>query len=67
MIISPVFPFEDAAYGMYDTDILVDIASEYGCGVYAEALKNSHQKQHCTKIRSCVCVVRKQDTLFDAV
>ena len=67
MIILPVCSFEDVAYGTYDTYSCISIISGYGRELYAKALGNSHQKQHCTKIRYCVCGVRKQDTLFDAV
>ena len=37
MIISPVFSFEDVAQDLYVTDGHIDITSEYGRGVYANA------------------------------
>ena len=38
-IISPVCSFEDVAYGMYKNSGQIDIASEYGCEVYANVLE----------------------------
>ena len=61
------FSFGDVAYVMYNTDSSISIASKYVCHVYAKELEKSHQKRHRTKIRSCVCGVHKQDTLFDDV
>ena len=67
MILSPVFPFEDVAYGTFNTSVHTAIASEYGCGLYAKSLENYHKKLHRAKIRYFICGVHKQDTLFDAV
>ena len=52
---------------MYDTADCIYIASAYSCDVYDNALEKIYQKQHHMKILSSVCVVHKQDTLFDAV
>ena len=48
---------------MYYTAGRIPIDYEYYCDVYANALK----KQHITKIKSYVCVVRKQDTIIYAI
>ena len=67
VIISPVFSFGGVSYGTYDAAGRMSIFCEYGRDVYTKGLKNSHQKQYHMKIRYCVCGVRKQDTLFDAM
>ena len=38
VIIFTVFYYEDVAYGIYDTDGCIAIASESGCDVYAKKL-----------------------------
>ena len=67
VIIFPVCSFEDVEYGMYNTAGLIAIVFEYGHDEYAKSLEKSRQKKYYTKLRSCVCGVCKQDTLFDAV
>ena len=67
MIILPVCFFEDVAQGMYDTYGCIAIASEYGHDTYANALEFFHKKQHYMNILSSLCVVCKQDILFDSV
>ena len=52
---------------MYDTAGCIAIASEYGCGVYANVIENISFKKYHMKILSCLCLVRTQDALFDAV
>ena len=52
---------------MYITYRRIDIASAYGCDVYANVLVDFNQKQHHMKILSSLYSVRTQDTLFDAV
>ena len=66
-IISPVCSLEDVAQGVIETDGRIAIASAYGCDIYAIVLEMFHQKQHHTKILSSLCLVHKQDNLFDAV
>ena len=67
VITSPVFIFEDLAQGVYVTDGCIVIASEYGCGVYANALELFHKKQHHMKVLSSLYSVRTQYNLFDAM
>ena len=52
---------------MYDRAGRIYIASAYGYNVYDNALYKIVLKQHRMKILSSICVVRKQDTLFNAV
>ena len=44
MIILPVFSLEDIAYGVYDTAVIIAIASEYGCDVYDNVLEKLSSK-----------------------
>ena len=67
MIISPVCSFEYVSCGIYDTTGCISISSEYGCDMYTNALEKISSKWNCANIRSYICVVHKQDTLFDAV
>ena len=39
MIILPVFPLEEVSQGVYVTAGRIDIASEYGCDIYANILE----------------------------
>ena len=55
------------SYTPYDTSGCIAIASSYGCGAYVNVLEKNHQIQHHIKILSSLCLLRTQDTLFDAV
>ena len=44
LIISPVVPFGDVSYGMYDTSGYISIASEYGCDTYNNSLEKVPSK-----------------------
>ena len=50
----------DVAYRIYETAGCVSSASEYGCGVYANALENVCQiKRHVKKLLMCTRCVYK--------
>ena len=44
VIIFPFCSFEDVAYGMNDTDGLIDINSAYGCEMYVNELARISSK-----------------------
>ena len=49
---------------MYDTAGSINIASAYGCDVYANALEKPTVIKYCMMIKSSVCVVYKQGNIF---
>ena len=51
----PVCSWDDVAYGIYETDGRIAIASEYGRDVYANAVEYIFQiKRHVKKHSECV-------------